>query len=438
MKGRIFWFCIMLLPLLRIHAQDIVLFQKNGILASTRSYPGLMLDKKFNISLPGIQAMAMTDGPTANQLTSTNSRGERYFNLENTTSALSQQGNIYGNLDIHTFDIGVRLKSYSVLAGHSFRRQGNMRYSLGLPILASEGNAGFIGQTIQIGAKADVQAYNEFYLGVQKSFGKLSMGIRTKLLYGTASLFTERASALFTTREANYAFELQNDYLVRSSGLLRYYSLDSITVSNPGFTFDNLFYNNAGIGVDIGAVYTFNDRLTLAVSALDIGKIQWDFYPREYKSKGTFLFEGLDLAQFIGDTTGIQVDDTLLQIVQVNTGQKVYSTSLPFRFLLAASYQTGPWTVNGQWCMRSVFGDWVHELSFAGLRRFGPATVGLQCMVGKNQDPSRPAWISGLGGFLSIRKGPFYGYISSDGLPGLLKPWANRRAGISAGCSVQF
>ncbi len=438
MVSRFPLYCLLVCCVFTVSAQDLLLFQKSGLLAPTRSYPGAMIQKKVNLSLPGIQGLAMTDGPTINQLTKTNQDEERYLALEQTPKSLTSYSNIYGELDIHTVDAGIRLGSYGLLAGHAFRRQGNIRYAHGLAVLASQGNSAFIGQAIEIGPKIDVQAYNEFYLGLQKTFGKLSMGFRAKLLYGTASLYTERSSITFTTHPENYAFELKNDYLVRSSGLLRYYGLDSITVARPGFTFDNLFFNNAGIGMDLGLVYAVNDRFTMALSALDVGKINWDFFPREYKSKGTFSFEGLDLAQYIGDTTSIQVDDTLLQIVDVESGQKAYSTALPTRFILAASYQSGPWTLNGQWCMRHIFGDWMHALAVAGLRQMGPIAVGIQCSASKNQNPTRPGLAGSFGGLVSFNIGPVYGFLSSDGLPGLFQPAAYRRASLNAGCSIQF
>ena len=87
----------------------------------------------------------------------------------------------------------------------------------------------FIGQQIQIGPAFDVLAYNELYLGIQKTLGNFTLGLKGKLLYGTASISTEINDVQFSTNPEFYQLELKNDYLIRSSALLRYSSLDSIT-----------------------------------------------------------------------------------------------------------------------------------------------------------------------------------------------------------------
>jgi hypothetical protein len=184
--------------------------------------------------------------------------------------------------------------------------------------------------------------------------------------------------------------------------------------------------------------YEVNNSLTIAASALDIGAIRWDFFPREYKSKGTYVFEGLDLAEYIGDTTGIMVEDTLLRVIEVNSGQKTYSTSLPTRLLIAANYRQAQWDFAAQWGLRSVSADWLMEATLGLTYRTGPIRAGVQYMLGKNLNGSRPGIYSGFGGLVSLTLGKVCLYLQSDGLPGMLFPLQNRRASLNAGCTVQF
>lgn len=432
-------FCLVLwILLLPLTAQELLLFPQKGNLASTRSFPGSFIGSKFNISLPGAGFLAFTEGPSFDEATKKNAECKRYLSFAGLPSSKGDFSNIYAEADIRTVDAGIRFGNYALLAGHAFRRQANLRYAHSLLLLASRGNAPFVGETLPIGPKIDVQAYNEFYLGGQVKWKRFSAGMRVKLLYGTASMYTEKSEAALTTRPEHYGLELETDYLVRSSGLFRYYSFDSLTFRTPGFTFENLFYNNAGLGVDLGLTFEVNDHFTIAASALDLGSIRWDFFPREYKSKGTFVFEGLDLAESIGDTTGILIEDTLLNVIQVSSGQKAYSTSLPTRFLIAASYKHAQWDFAAQWSLRSISGDWTQEATFGLVYGVGPVRAGVQYMFGKNLNSSRPGIYSGLGGIMSLQLGKIYLYLQSDGLTGMLAPLQSRRASASAGCTVQF
>ncbi len=432
-------FCLLILTaLLPLTAQELLLFPQKGNLAATRSFPGSFIGSKYNISLPGAGFLAFTEGPSVDKATKKNSQGKRYLSFAGMPSSKGDFSNIYAEADIRTLDVGIRFGNYALLAGHAFRRQANFRYPHSLLLLATQGNAPFVGETLPIGPKIDVQAYNEFYLGGQLKWKRFSAGVRAKLLYGTANMYTEKSEVSFTTRPENYGIELEAEYLVRSSGLFRYYSFDSLTFSTPGLTFDNLFYNNAGWGLDVGVTYEVNNSLTIAASALDIGAIRWDFFPREYKSKGTYVFEGLDLAEYIGDTTGIMVEDTLLRVIEVNSGQKTYSTSLPTRLLIAANYRQAQWDFAAQWGLRSVSADWLMEATLGLTYRTGPIRAGVQYMLGKNLNGSRPGIYSGFGGLVSLTLGKVCLYLQSDGLPGMLFPLQNRRASLNAGCTVQF
>jgi len=116
----------------------------------------------------------------------------------------------------------------------------------------------------------------------------------------------------------------------------------------------------------------------------------------------------------------------------------VYSTSLPTRFLIAASYRHAQWDFAAQWGLRSVSGDWLQEATFGLVYRLGPVRAGVQYMFGKNLNRSRPGIYTGLGGMVSLTLGKVCLNLHSDGLPGMLVPLQSRRANVGAACTVQF
>ena len=414
------------------NAQDINLLHLQGSMPGTFLNPGLSLDKTFNLSLGGFQLLLGTDGPPINKLTSKNTLGERYIDVKKLSDELSDYHNIFFSNDIHTLDIGVKIGGIVVMAGHGFRSSANVRYPKGLVEVAAQGNAAFIGQQIQIGPAIDVLAYNELYLGIQKTLGNFTVGIKGKLLYGTASISTENSDIRFSTNPEFYQLELKNDYLIRSSALLRYNSLDSITIDYSGFSFDNLFYNNQGLAFDLGASFKLDEKITLSASALDIGSIFWDFFPRKYTSKGTFTFEGLDIVKYLGDTTNISIGDTLLNKIDVTSGMEEYSTLLNSTFTLGGTYHLNPrWTLNALYLLRNDFGFKRHSLSASTMFKFSVFDLGVQFSVSKNN-------YSSVGLFGRLKLGPVSGYVSTENIAGLIRPFDSRSAAIRLGLTMQL
>jgi hypothetical protein len=414
------------------NAQDINLLHLQGSMPGTFLNPGLSLDKTFNASLGGFQLLLGTDGPPINKLTSKNASGERYIDVKKLSDKLGDFHNIFFTNDIHTLDIGVKIGGIVVMGGHSFRSSANIRYPKGLLEVASQGNAAFIGQQIQIGPAFDVLAYNELYLGIQKTLGNFTLGLKGKLLYGTASISTEINDVQFSTNPEFYQLELKNDYLIRSSALLRYSSLDSITIDYSGFTFDNLFYNNRGLAFDLGASFKLDDKLTLSASALDIGSISWDFFPRKYSSKGTFTFEGLDIVNYLGDSTTISIADTLLNKINVTSEIEEYSTLLNSTFTLGGTYHLNHrWTFNALYLLRNDFGFKRHSLSASTMLKFPVFDLGVQFSISKNN-------YSSVGLFGRLKLGPVSGYLSTENIAGIIRPFDSRSAAVRLGITVQI
>ncbi|MBK8828571.1 MAG: hypothetical protein IPO26_18300 [Saprospiraceae bacterium] len=101
--------------------------------------------------------------------------------------------------------------------------------------------------------------------------------MKAKLLYGISKISTESSDVNFTTSDEYYQLQFKNNYILRSSGLLRYNGIDSITIGQSYISFDNLFYNNRGLAVDLGVAFQVNKKFLNLRQCFGSGQYQWVF-----------------------------------------------------------------------------------------------------------------------------------------------------------------
>lgn len=416
--------------MINLSAQDATLLNFSNFLTATAANPAIPLEKTVNIGLMNYSVGLSTDGPVIDDLTQKNSEGKRYIDLKSTDKLNRDFYNIHFENDIRTLDLALSTGSFTWMAGHAFRSTADIRYSSDLIKVLSQGNAPFIGQTLQLGPQVNVLAYNELYLGVQKRFERLSLGIKAKVLFGTANVYTERSDMNFTTHEEYYQLDFNNDYLIRSSSLFRYRALDDITVNYQGFTFDNLFYNNPGFNVDVGLHYKVNDHFSVSAAALDIGSIKWDYSPRKYESKGSFRFDGVDIIDFLQDST-LEVKDTLLQIIDVTSSLEEYTTATGQKYIFGGSWRSGGFRLNAMYKIHNRPGYVAHQLSLAAVQKIAIFDVGLSYTVSKNDFAS-----VGLYGGIHLK--PIHVYLSAQNVLGVFDVYSIRNEYVSLGMALQF
>jgi hypothetical protein len=416
----------------QISGQDNGLLFLKGSLPATLHHAGLPLDKGWHISAGNSFATFATNGPSFNDAFKKNSLGQRYIDIRDYSASFPANTTVNANFGIRTLDIAYARNSFSLMAGHGFRSESSFQYPRALAELATYGNGPFVGREVDLGIHANVMAYNEFSLGFQKRWGAVTVGIRGKMLYGISSLKTDETSARFTTDEAYYAWTLDNHYTVRSSGLLRYYQLDSIDVQFNPLSFENVFYNNAGWGVDAGLTLQLSKNSLISVGLQDVGRIQWDFFPRKYQSKGTFTFKGLDIFSSLGDTTPIQISDTLLNRIDVTSEIEKYSTTLNHTFFISGIFNVGKnWTLMGSYNAKNYSKIINHHFSLAGSVKLNLIEVGASVQY------ATFGYIN-AGFFTRLRLGKFCLYGSVDNPPILFNPLDSTNGFLRLGTTLHL
>ena len=323
---------------------------------ANRTNPALLPDSKFVIGLPGFYNNLLITNITYSDLEFTNEDGRRVLSFDQAIAQLGDDNMVRENLDIETLSFGVHLGNLFLSVGHAARYNAYINYPKTLPQLIWQGNAQFIGQTIDFGFDQQLMGYSELSVGAAYSFKDfLTIGVRGKFLNGISDVSTERSDLSLYTSDDIYQLQMNADLLANSAGGdLQYGDFNdfSFNFNFANFEASQIFTSNSGFAFDIGAQLKLG-KLDIAASVTDIGRIDWETDVINYELKGTYEFEGLDVAQDIlsDDSTSLgSTLDTLQEIYEVVETSAAYSTDLPTRYYLSATYQ-----LNDMWRFGGVF-----------------------------------------------------------------------------------
>lgn len=328
-SGSIFFF--LFCSLLLWGQSDNTLHFQRQLFQSLQTNAAFAPKEKLVFGIGGIAGGLNFRGPSFDDVLR-EENGRRVLNVNFVISQMERRNLLQESLSVETIGAAVRFDDLSIHIGHRIRSEGFFEYPRTLAQVIFEGNAQFIGETIDLSTNLQINSYHEFALGAAYQFGDLTIGARAKYLNGIAYLKTVRNKLLLTTDEDAYQLTLDTDYLIRTAGLLDYRAIDDFDF-NFGFQLDDFgtfFGNNHGFALDLGAQYTLGD-LTLAVSAVDLaGSIDWTEEIENLRSEQVLTYEGLDISEAL---TGGGVDfdnalDTLNQILEFTTDQVAFEEPL--------------------------------------------------------------------------------------------------------------
>ncbi|MEM6770604.1 MAG: DUF5723 family protein, partial [Bacteroidota bacterium] len=195
-------------------AQDLTAPLFSDSWQATFSNPALYgnLPGRFTVGLPGFQNDLVLENVTYNQLLATEN-GERFLDLRLLPELLEDRNEIRNDFAVETVGVGLRGDRFSVGFAHRLRAGGVLDYPRSLIEVVAEGNAQFIGQTVEIAPLGLVTSYHEIGLGVSYQLTeRIHLGGRLKYLSGIADVRTNvGGSLLLTTGEENFALTLDQD-----------------------------------------------------------------------------------------------------------------------------------------------------------------------------------------------------------------------------------
>ena len=397
-----------------------------------RSYFNPALNNKDNLNFAsGLGLDISTNGPSISDVTTKNPSGGLIISAANAIAEMNEFNDIFGYTSINTFDASIKIPFCRISIGHAWKAQGWLEYTKDLAEFVTNGNGAFVGQTLNLAPQIDYINYNEVYLGLQKSFGSLSVGVRVKRLSGVEAIRTGNHKIDLTTSDDIYQITLDTDFELSSSRAFDYTDIENFSLNVENFSFDNFMQSNGGWAFDFGASLDIGDRLELSLGVVDIGGMDWDLEPRTYQSTQVQTFDGIDVSEYITSDDEIVILDSLESLLDLTETNESFRTTLPTKIYLGGKFRiSNLWTV-GALIQSNGSGD--RRLNVFALNATARLYKFLSVGVLYSMKSGNPV---NLGIQTSLKVGPVIGFLSTDNMLrlGSLKNTNNNiRAGISIG-----
>ncbi|MEM8585476.1 MAG: DUF5723 family protein [Bacteroidota bacterium] len=325
--------------------QDLTSPLLRGSWQSTFSNPALLhsLDGKITVGLPGIYNDLRSENITLGDVL-VEEDGRRILDISRGIASLEERNELRDQADFETIGLAYRGKKWAFGFSHRIRYDGAINYPKTLVQVIWEGNAQFLGETVDIRPDLRIGGYHELaFSAAYKLTDKLSVGGRVKLLSGINQVSSQEGGRLtLRTDEVAFALELDQDYTINSAGALDYQDARNFDLDTEfaRFTTDNLFGSNTGIAIDLGAQLDLG-VLRIQAAAQDLGgTINWSKDVNNYTLSGTEAFTGLDvLENLLNDTASLSgIVDSLEEQFNPTETSTGFSTTVPSRYMLAGEF----------------------------------------------------------------------------------------------------
>lgn len=184
-------------------------------------------------------------------------------------------------------------------------------------------------------------AYHEFAFSYSRNINeKLSVAARFKKLYGIAATKTEFSNFNIQSSGSLYEIVADADILTSVPGMTIEYDENGLPTDTEDDDSGSYFsFKNPGFGIDLGAVYDFNERWSFSAALNDIGAIKWNDNLNTISAHGSY-----DYDDAVGDFSGMEdgnseaILDSLLSGIGVEHDPMSFKTKLNTSLYLGAEY----------------------------------------------------------------------------------------------------
>ncbi|MCF8246537.1 MAG: DUF5723 family protein [Saprospiraceae bacterium] len=431
-----------LIPLLLFFASQMSAQQELGlhfmphVWQSNSTNPAFVQDKKLTIGLLGIYSAIAFDGPTYNQTVS-KENGKTVVDIDKLISHLEPQNSIRNELGIPSLSFSYKLNNLHLSIGHTVKYTSFLKYPKTLPQVVWQGNAQFIGETVELGHELELAGYHELMTGAAYEVGPVTFGANIKFLSGIAGAATDKnhhSASLYTDPDV-YQITLNGDYILHSANTIDYQEFEDVNIDfkYAKLTAKKFFSRNSGMALDFGLRAELG-KLEIAASVLDLGKITWDDNVTNYEANQTYQYDGLD---FSGALTGDSVTfgdalDTLKAIFKVKETSGSYTTTLTRKIYLSARYKLNEkWAVSGLYYNEN-YRDKPYSSIAVGVN-FSPIE---QVNVGATYAFKQPDSYNNIGLNLTFKLGPVQIFGVTDNFFSLINPGDSHSFSARAGAAI--
>lgn len=220
--------------------------------------------------------------------------------LNNFVNKLSKKNNIITfNLNEELFGFGFRVKKLFFSVSQRIRYEGTFHYSQDLFGLIAFGNLNYVGphNPASIDMRFNTSLYSETSVGVHYQINdKLYIGIRPKLISGYMNVNVSDLSFKVYTDPDDYSLKMHYNGELRFATPIPIFRVENnqiklVDFSSMNGTSDYLnlakksLSGNLGAGIDLGALYRFNNQFGVSIYANDLGFIKWKTSTISIKTK---------------------------------------------------------------------------------------------------------------------------------------------------------
>ena len=307
--------------------------------------PAVQLKCRYYIGIPVLASTHISYSNTA--FTYNDLAGSTSWNSDGVFDQMHRVDLYYADIQLHPVSLGYRHKLLYFTFNITERIQGYQTIPKDLVEMAVYGNGPSVGETARFDAlKPGAHHTREYSLGLSMVVDQyLTAGIRAKLIFGKANLHASRSDLRVNTREEDFGLRIEGDYTINGSfpvtitedadGNISEIAVDDI---------DPLAYmmnrGNPGFALDLGAIYRYNDRITLSGSLLDLGFVRWKTDVNNVHGEGTFIYEGEELSGDVVSSTFVSdIRDSLVDAFDYTTTQEPYTWFHPTQLFLGGTYR---------------------------------------------------------------------------------------------------
>jgi len=169
-------------------------FMRNTYQAS-KTNPALLPDERLVIALPNFYNHLELTGPSFGDIINTDG-DTPFFNLANVLDGLDDENHIRNHATLETIGVSFRTGGLRLGIHNSAHVSALVNYKKNLANLIWEGNAPYIGQTLDIGTDLQLTGYQELGLTAAYVIKGITLGIGAKFLYGFGDVSTSNSDKL--------------------------------------------------------------------------------------------------------------------------------------------------------------------------------------------------------------------------------------------------
>jgi hypothetical protein len=273
--------------------------------------------------------------------------GGEYWNLEGVLDQMHRVDLGANEEIIHPVYVGYKHKSYYFTFLIADRVSVYQTVPKTAATLVTKGNSTYVGETAHLDAMRTTGSYmREYALGASKVIDPyLTLGIRARLHFGKANVSTGPSDMQFSTEENTFGLLMEGHYTMNSSLPITYILDEEGNITGASldeFSYTEMMLNrrNPGLSVDFGAIYRWDEKVTLSASLLDLGLVRWSTELNNVNATGNFKYAELNT-----DGNAVSWDflqefvDSLRNSFDIDVTQEPYVTSIPAQLFLGGSYQ---------------------------------------------------------------------------------------------------